>query len=209
MAYTKEGEVKDLREKIEKGNLTPKEGIKILKERELIEPESWKGYYNIWYVVWVILCFPLSAFQLLTIKFPMALIYSAIVFFILAICVEAYVSVYWRMKRGGLYSEGKTVLLLKKGPYRIVRHPSNIIWTVMFIAPTIAISNHVPFTIFSLMGNIGLIVFHYWASVVEEELNVKKWGDEYRQYMKEVPRFNFIKGLWNLRKGKNERKRGI
>jgi len=29
-----------------------------------------------------------------------------------------------------------------------------------------------------------------------------KWGDEYRQYMKEVPRWNLIKGLWILRKRK-------
>jgi len=34
----------------------------------------------------------------------------------------------------------------------------------------------------------------------EEKLDIPKWGDEYRQYMKEVPRFNFIKGVWNMRK---------
>lgn len=34
----------------------------------------------------------------------------------------------------------------------------------------------------------------------EETMNIKKWRDEYIQYMKEVPIFNFIKGLWNLRK---------
>ena len=29
---------------------------------------------------------------------------------------------------------------------------------------------------------------------------LRKWGNEYRQCMKEVPRWNFIKGYWNLKK---------
>ncbi len=30
----------------------------------------------------------------------------------------------------------------------------------------------------------------------EDDFNLRKWEDEHRQYMKEVPRFNFILGLW-------------
>lgn len=38
----------------------------------------------------------------------------------------------------------------------------------------------------------------------EERFNLRKWGDEYRQYMKEVPRFNFILGIWRLAKRKRK-----
>jgi len=34
----------------------------------------------------------------------------------------------------------------------------------------------------------------------DKEIDQRKWGDSYRQYMKEVPRWNFIIGLWNLRR---------
>lgn len=30
---------------------------------------------------------------------------------------------------------------------------------------------------------------------LEEKLDIPRWGDEYRRYMKEVPRFNFVLGL--------------
>jgi len=34
----------------------------------------------------------------------------------------------------------------------------------------------------------------------EKKLDIPKWGDEYLQYMKEVPRFNFILGIWRLKR---------
>jgi protein-S-isoprenylcysteine O-methyltransferase Ste14 len=32
-------------------------------------------------------------------------------------------------------------------------------------------------------------------------VNLRKWGEEYRQYMKEVPAINLEKGLAQLREG--------
>jgi len=206
----REGKVKDLVEKLETGKLTPKEVLKILEERGVRHRENWKDFIGC--IVWGILCFlPAAAkfsnleilnlfVRLPTIEFPLAAVYLAIILFIFAVCMEVYVA-YWRMKKGGLGSEDDTVVLLKEGPHRIVRHPSLIDWTVGFIAMTVAISDYVPFTILSVVGNTALIIYAYWGALVEErELNLKKWGDEYRQYMKEVPTFNFVKGLWNLRK---------
>jgi protein-S-isoprenylcysteine O-methyltransferase Ste14 len=34
--------------------------------------------------------------------------------------------------------------------------------------------------------------------VEERRLNIRKWGDAYRQYMKEVPRWNIALGLVRL-----------
>jgi protein-S-isoprenylcysteine O-methyltransferase Ste14 len=65
----------------------------------------------------------------------------------------------------------------------------------------IMLSEYVPFTPLSVIAIVEIFALHYHASIKEEKmLDMPKWGDEYRQYMKEVPRWNFIKGLWNLRK---------
>ena len=66
----------------------------------------------------------------------------------------------------------------------------------------VILSAYVPFTPLSIVAIFMFIAHFYHLVYVEEKYNVKKWGDEYRQYMREVPRFNFIKGLWNLRKQK-------
>lgn len=56
----------------------------------------------------------------------------------------------------------------------------------------------------SIAAIIVIIVYTYYGVRMEEKkLDIPKWGDEYLQYMKEVPRFNLIKGLWNLRKRGN------
>lgn len=67
----------------------------------------------------------------------------------------------------------------------------------------IILSEYVPFTHLSIAAIIVIFVYTYYGVRIEEKkLDIPKWGDEYLQYMKEVPRFNFIKGLWNLRKRK-------
>jgi protein-S-isoprenylcysteine O-methyltransferase Ste14 len=87
----------------------------------------------------------------------------------------------------------------------ILRHPSGVAWAIFFATAPIILSGVVPFTILSVVAIVGIIAYHYYGCVVEErELDIPKWGDEYRQYMMEVPRFNFIKGLWNLRGRKGD-----
>jgi len=155
---------------------------------------------------WAVLCFLptiakhsglgiLSFFaQLSTIKFPSIVIYLSIAPFIAAI-PPAISSMRYRIRRGGCHSEDDTVILLKSGLYRIVRHPTDAAFTIFFITLPIILSQYIPFTILSIIGLILIIALNYYTSVDEEKLNIKKWGDEYRQYMKEVPRWNVIRGF--------------
>lgn len=83
-----------------------------------------------------------------------------------------------------------------------MRHPSVFSIMMWFIFLLIILSVKVPFTFLSVTAIIIAVVSHYYMIYVEEKINIMKWEDEYIQYMKEVPRFNFIKGLWNLRGGK-------
>lgn len=165
---------------------------------------------------WAVLCFLptiakhsgfgiLSFFaQLSTIKFPSIGIYLSIALFIAAI-PPAISSMRYRIRRGGCHSEDDTVVLLESGPYRIVRHPTDAAFTIFFITLPIILSQYISFTILSIIGLILIIALNYYTSVDEEKLNIKKWGDEYRQYMKEVPRWNVIRGLQNLKRGVKQR----
>jgi len=48
-----------------------------------------------------------------------------------------------------------------------------------------------------------MTAYHYYWSVVEErKLDIPKWGDKYRKYMEEGPRFNIILGIWRLARRK-------
>jgi protein-S-isoprenylcysteine O-methyltransferase Ste14 len=41
-----------------------------------------------------------------------------------------------------------------------------------------------------------MIVSLYIASYLGEKEDIEKWGYEYRQYLREVPRFNILLGIW-------------
>jgi protein-S-isoprenylcysteine O-methyltransferase Ste14 len=105
--------------------------------------------------------------------------------------------------KGGLGEGDETIIFIRDGPYKIVRHPIALGMMCLFGLPPLVLSIWVPYNILTAVCQI--IVF---ASLLiegrkeEEAMDIKKWGDEYRRYQKEVPKFNFIKGLWNQRKTK-------
>jgi len=211
----KSGRVDDLVEKLKKEEITAAEAQRELRSRGLGHEETWKDFVG--YVVWGILCFlPASAKfsslgilgfldQLPAIKFPSTVIYLSIASFICVIPLTAF-GMYFNSRKGGCRSEDHTVTFLNSGPYRIVRHPSGVAWSVFFAMAPIILSGEVPFTILSVAGIVEIVAYNYYGCVVEERtLNIPKWEDEYRQYMKEVPRFNILLGIWRWTKRKKQR----
>lgn len=205
-----EGRVKDLAEKLRKGETTTEDMQKELRKRELVHKDTWKDFLPV--VVWGVLCFLpgiakstgleiLSFFaQLRAIEFPPIVIYLVIALFITMIPL-AVSQAYFNIRKGGCNNEDQTVFLLKNGPYGIVRHPGAVSWTLCFVTLPIIFSGVVPFTILSVIAIVELAAANYYLCAREERtLDIPKWGGEYRRYMKEVPRWNIIKGLWNLRK---------
>lgn len=72
--------------------------------------------------------------------------------------------------------------LVKKGPYRFLRHPVYFSNVIDVIAVTlIANSYYMLFT-----GAVIMIVFIYSRIPFEEKALIEKLGDEYRQYQKET-----------------------
>jgi len=194
----REGRVKDLVEKLQIGEITPRDGLKELKKRGLLESEKWEIIpWAIYLILWLPLNFMFSD-RLPRIHFPAIVIYILIAIGLLAILVCIWAS---RMhyKRGGLKHD-ETVILFKEGPYRVMRHPAVLSMLVPILLPII-LSAYVPFSPLSAAAIITMIVYVYYGCLLEEKkLDIPKWGDEYLQYMKEVPRFNFILGIWKWAK---------
>lgn len=205
----KEGKVNDLVEKLERGEITSKDALKELKKRGLLEPETWEiipwaAYFVFWLLPFVSSQLKLDflAFfaQLPSISFPEIVIYISVAIGILGILIGIWVS---RMhsKMGGL-NHDETVILLKEGPYGVMRHPATLYMILPSLLPII-LSTYIPFTPLAVAAIITMIVYVYYSCLLEEKkLDIPKWGDEYLQYMKEVPRFNFILGLWRLKRRK-------
>ena len=209
----KEGKVNDLVEKLKRGEITSKDALKELGKRGLLESERWEFIpWVVYFALWLLPVVsrqlklePLAFFaQLPSISFPAVVIYISLAIAFLGILVGVWAT---RMhyKKGGL-NHDETVILFKEGPYRVMRHPAVMVLLLPFLLPII-LSPVIPFTILSIAAIITMIVYCYYGCYMEEKkMNIPKWGDEYLQYMKEVPMFNFIKGLWNLRKKEKYKK---
>jgi len=211
----KEGLVKDLAEKVKRGELTPKEAkaevLKMGLHHKKYEYKHKKAI-SLFITTGILLCFlpAIAKFsglevlrfftQLPLITFPPLAIY-AVVAFVLFINAIGFYGLHLRTKKGGTRDEDEPIIHIKEGPYAIMRHPNDFGFALFFFMFTVAASGQIPFTVLSIVGNILFFIgFPYYVTVGEDELNLLKWGDEYRQYMKEVPRFNFILGIWKWAK---------
>jgi protein-S-isoprenylcysteine O-methyltransferase Ste14 len=100
-------------------------------------------------------------------------------------------------KKWGEVSKGKgymhTTVLVDRGVYAIVRHPQYLAGILMGLALPL-ISQH---WVVAALG-ILVIVITYLNTYDEEVSTIAKFGDEYRQYMRRVPRVNFLLGIIRL-----------
>lgn len=217
----KGGLVKDLAEKVRRGEITQEEA-----KREVLKMGLHHAPYEYKYklimtplmIVGALLCtlpflarltgFELLAFlaQMPSITLPNIVKIAMGALFAISMAAGTYAT-YLRTKKGGTRSEDEPIIHLREGPYAIMRHPTDFgLFGLIMLFFTIVASDYVPFTALSVVGNILWILGTYYVTVGEEELNVLKWGDEYRRYQKEVPRFDFILGMlrWANRKRKQK-----
>jgi protein-S-isoprenylcysteine O-methyltransferase Ste14 len=128
------------------------------------------------------------------VDFPVAVIVIGAVLFIAAVSLEAKV-VSMRQKWGGCQDAHETVVIVREGPYRVIRHPGYLSEMVYFSVLPIILSRWVSFTILAAICMVIAIASCAYLIRVEDSFNLRKWGQEYRQYMNEVPAINFVKGL--------------
>jgi len=107
-------------------------------------------------------------------------------------------------KRGGV-EKGKsyvhTTSLVKTGLYSIIRHPQYTAG-LLLSAALMCISQH---WIVIALGCI-VVVLLYSDICKADTHEIEKFGSAYEEYMKEVPRINFITGIIRLIRRKNREK---
>ncbi len=204
----KEGLVREI---VKKGDLTAKEIKKELWKKNASFVRSYDRLCGILWIALVVLwLLPAIAkycgwgflnffAQLPRVNFPVVAIVTGVIFFVAAIFLEARVTL--RRKRlGGCHDTHESVVIVREGPYKVIRHPGYLAELIYFPLLPIILSKWVPFTILAVVYCVTWIGVIVYLIKAEDDFNIRKWGEEYRQYMKEVPALNFLKGLKNLKK---------
>lgn len=217
MTDDEKGKLRDLAEKRRRNEITAREAYNEVYRRGLQHEKYSSPITAFVMVLGGILCYitlfaeawhlsflaPLT--QLPTIIFPATVRYLAVILLILT-GVGMVHTAYLRATKGGCGREGvsETVILVREGLYKIVRHADVLSGSGFFTLLNILLSPYVPFNPLLVIGNILFFLSGYYSCVEEDTLNMLKWGDEYRRYMEEVPRINFILGLWRWTKKRGE-----
>ena len=100
------------------------------------------------------------------------------------------------LKKEGGMEEGKgfvTTKLVDTGIYGLIRHP--IYLSLAYLFAGFALISQYPL---SLFFGFTMALCCYYFMIEEEELTIKKFGEEYLQYMKNVPRSNLLIGIWRF-----------
>lgn len=104
---------------------------------------------------------------------------------------------YGRIKKGKSYIY--TNVLVDKGIYAVMRHPQYFAGVLISIGLYLIAPGWVNLVLGAL--NLGQ---YYFGTYGEEERLQEKFGDAYSEYQKQVPRFNFVVGLWRWLKRKEK-----
>ena len=108
-------------------------------------------------------------------------------------------------RRGGV-PKGKsyvhTTRLVTTGIYAVVRHPQYTGGIYALFITTLLWYPHWLFVILCVMG----VILTYLSTIEEDSRMIKKFGDEYKAYMQEVPRTNIFLGIIRVWRNKKERR---
>jgi protein-S-isoprenylcysteine O-methyltransferase Ste14 len=196
-----------VREILSDGTLSTEEIKKELKKKDICFVQSYdrtlSGLFVLLAALWLLPAIAqwtgwgfLRFFaELPRLDFSLGVILSATVLFVAAVALEAKL-VSMRQKQGGCQDAHETVVIVRDGPYSVVRHPGYLAEMVYFSALPIVLSEWVPFTILAAICIAVAIAVFIYLIRVEDRFNLKKWGRDYRQYMAEVPAVSFVKGLF-------------
>ena len=95
------------------------------------------------------------------------------------------------VKRGRSYIH--TTKLVDTGIYSIVRHPQYVTFILWTIAGILLFQHW----IIIILG-IPIIPLTYFDLIKADKDSIEKFGDDYKAYMKRVPRANFLLGIIRL-----------
>jgi len=129
------------------------------------------------------------------------LAYIGWILWILSI-VFGILPIYTFRKKGGVpkgESYMKTTKLVDTGVYSIVRHPQYLAGLLLMIA-LILLTQH---WLSIIAGTIAFVAFYIDTLRVDTDC-IEKFGEDYKRYMKRVPKLNFLLGIYRRIKYKKE-----
>jgi protein-S-isoprenylcysteine O-methyltransferase Ste14 len=86
-----------------------------------------------------------------------------------------------------------TQRVVDTGVYRIVRHPMYLGAMIMFLSHVFFGQNWMV-----VVGTVIALICCYLLVLSGDQRNIEKFSDDYLQYMKKVPRINFVSGIVRL-----------
>ena len=90
--------------------------------------------------------------------------------------------------RKGKLKRMETNVLVREGPYKCMRHPMHL--GLLFMPLAIAFLSSL-FSFVLIIAPLEMLLMLVLIKTIEEPEAIKKFGDEYKKYMKEVPAFSF------------------
>jgi protein-S-isoprenylcysteine O-methyltransferase Ste14 len=146
-----------------------------------------------------IACFPVNPLVLTgVIEVKQYLPLEIIAWVVLAFSLVMVLAPMVMFPRWGGVPKGKswvnTTRLVDTGIYAIVRHPQYAGGIYAIFLTNFLLYPH---WLFAVLGVAGAVVT-YLGCVEEDKLLVKKFGDDYREYIQRVPRTNFWLGIIRL-----------
>ena len=186
--------------------------IPVWKEKNYFEAHASFGMMSfIGLIILEFIYYTLTGFQTtltskITLYFSIYPLMSLIelIFFIIGwlfwiIGISFIVGSFLRLKREGEATDNweSTTKFVNKFPFSIVRHP-------MFCGASLVATAFMLFflTYLSIILGTCVIIFLYLASKGEDRYDVEKFPKEYNEYIKLVPRWNFLLGFYRYIKNK-------
>lgn len=102
-----------------------------------------------------------------------------------------YLSRYGQAAKDEAYMQSRQVV--NRGPYAILRHPQYLGYMLLGCGFAL-LRQHWATILLAVLGAI----FFYLQAMEEEKICLSRFGEDYRQYSRRVPRFNFILGLMRV-----------
>jgi len=100
----------------------------------------------------------------------------------------------FEFRKKGLVKKGKsyihTTKLVDSGIYSVIRHPQYVTFILWAIAGMLLFQHWIVICL-----GIPVIPLMYVDLINADKDSIKKFGDEYKSYMKKVPRANFLLGI--------------
>ena len=110
-------------------------------------------------------------------------------------------------KHGGV-KKGKsyvhTTKIVRTGIYSIIRHPQYVTWMLFAIAGMLLFQHYIIIII-----GLPIFLLTYIDLLRADNRLIKKFGEDYKTYMNQVPRANVILGIYRVIKKKKKISKGI